>query len=216
MHVRHLIKKKNATHQWESFLKKPPTPFVALLFPSTLFPSILISYCFLFLDRSTVRIKASSILLELCQKERPRIGLEICVNQESIGKAILKGSIQSSPKRGEWQVWNSCQVGLLYPSSSIWLFLIVGSKIELPIQTKFLWGKNWKRWATVSSYLWWSDLIGSGQPEYISMSPLLDYRAHCITEIGGANSPRIKIGPTRSRLREKNKRPAVPRRVAYL
>lgn len=75
---------------------------------------------------------------------------------------------------GKWHLWNSCQVRLLY-LSSIWLFLMVGSKIELPIQHKFLRGRNWKRRAIVSSYLWWSDVIGSGQPEYISISPLIDY-----------------------------------------
>ena len=101
-------------------------------------------------------------------------------------------------------LWNSCQVKLLY-LSSIWLFLTVGSKIELPIQHKFLWGRNWKRHATVSSYLWWSDVIGSGQPEYISISPLIDYFAHCITEIWDTNSVWIKIGLTMSRLREKIK-----------
>lgn len=75
---------------------------------------------------------------------------------------------------GKWHLWNSCQVRLLY-LRSIWLFLMVGSKIELLIQHKFLRGRNWKRRAIVSSYLWWSDVIGSGQPEYISISPLIDY-----------------------------------------
>lgn len=79
---------------------------------------------------------------------------------------------------------------------------MVGSKIELPIQHKFLWGKNWKRRATVSSYLWWSDLIGSGQPKYISISPLIDYFAHHITETRDTNSPCIKMGATRFRIQK--------------
>lgn len=105
---------------------------------------------------------------------------------------------------GKWHLWNSCQVKLLY-LSSIWLFSMVGSKIELPIQHKFLWGRNWKRHTTVSSYLWWSDVIGSGHPEYFSISPLIDYFAHCITEIWDTNSAWIKIGLTMSRLRVKIK-----------
>lgn len=79
---------------------------------------------------------------------------------------------------------------------------MVGSKIELPNQRKFLWDKNWKRQATVSSYLWWSDLMGLGQPKYISISPLIDYFVHRITETWDTNSPCIKMGATRFRIQK--------------